>query len=191
VPVGHRDGRVEPTGRIVPGMRTATGLLMCGAGASALAWPSATVRALGLLFGLNLLVTGTIRAGLLLVVPGYPRLYRIAGVVCGGLSAVAGLVCLRSTTVSVVLLIVVVLAGWAVNALLGSLLGTDGAAESRSNRYVVAGSALLVAAVIGLIRPELEPATLLRIGGAVLLCAGTVQLVRSIAGLRVAYRAQV
>jgi uncharacterized membrane protein HdeD (DUF308 family) len=189
--VGHRDGRVEPTGRTLHRMRMATGVLMIGAGASALAWPSAMVRVLGLLFGLNLVVTGAIRAGLLLVVPGYPRLYRIAGVVGGVLTTIAGLVCLRSIAVSVVLLIVVVTAGWALNALLGTWLSVDGAAESRTNRYVVAGSALLVAAVIGLIRPELEPATLVRTGGAVLLCAGTAQLVRSIAGLQVAYRAQV
>ena len=189
--MGYRDGRVEPTGLIPHRMRVATGVLMCGAGASALAWPSATVRVLGLLFGLNLVVTGTIRAGLLLVVPGYPRLYRIAGVAGGMLTAIAGLVCLRSVAVSVVLLIAVITAGWALDALLGTLLSTDGAAESRSNRYVVAGSALLVAAVIGLLRPELEPATLVRVGGAVLLCAGTAQLVRSIAGLQVAYRAQV
>ncbi|MEU8234754.1 DUF308 domain-containing protein [Actinoplanes sp. NPDC048967] len=189
--MGYRDGRAEPTGRTSHGMRMATGVLLFGAGASALAWPSATVRVLGLLFGLNLVVTGPIRAGLLLVVPGYPRLYRIAGIVGGVLTTIAGLICLRSIAVSVVLLIVVVTAGGALNALLGTLLSTDGAAESRSNRYVVAGSVLLVAAGVGLIRPELEPATLARFGGAVLLCAGTAQLIRSIAGWRVAYRAQV
>jgi uncharacterized membrane protein HdeD (DUF308 family) len=189
--VGYRDGRIEPTGRTSYLIRTATGVLMTGAGAGALAWPSATVRVLGLLFGLNLVVTGTIRAGLLPVVPGYPRSYRIAGVLCGLLTVIAGLVCLHSTTVSVVLLIVVGTAGWALNALLGTLLSTDDAADRRNDRYVVAGSALLVAAVIGLVRPDLEAAMLVRVGGAVLLCAGAVQLVRSIAGLQAAYRAQV
>jgi hypothetical protein len=136
-------------------------------------------------------VTGTIRAGLLLVVPGYPEWYRVIGVFCGVLTAIAGVLCLRDTFVSVVLLIVVVALGWMLNALLEVFLTAGDAAAGLGNRYVVVGSALMVAAVIGLIRPGLEPAVLVTAGGAVLLCAGIAQVAGAITGLRAAYRARV
>ncbi|RSM69589.1 hypothetical protein DMB66_11415 [Actinoplanes sp. ATCC 53533] len=171
------------------GLRLAAGVLMIGAGAAALAWPSATFRVIGLLFGLNLVVTGTIRAGLLLVVPGYPELYRIIGVFCGVLTAIAGVLCLRDISASVVLLLVVTALGWMVNALLEALLTAGEAAADLGNLYVFVGSALIVAAVIGLIRPGLDPAALVAIGGAVLVCAGIAQVARAIAGLSAALRA--
>jgi uncharacterized membrane protein HdeD (DUF308 family) len=172
------------------GLRLAAGVLTIGAGATALAWPSATFRVIGFLFGLNLVVIGTLRAGLLLIVPGYPQLYRIIGFVCGVLTAIAGILCLRDISASVVLLIVVVALGWMVNALLATLLTAGDAAEGLGDRYIVAGSVLMVAAVIGLIRPGLEPAALVAIGGAVLLCAGIAQVAGAIVGLCAAYRAQ-
>jgi uncharacterized membrane protein HdeD (DUF308 family) len=172
------------------GLRLAAGVLTIGAGAAALAWPSATFRMVGFLFGLNLVMTGTIRAGLLLVVPGYSEWYRIVGVFCGVLTAIAGVLCLRNVVGSVVLLIVVVGLGWMLNALVEAFLTGEDAAAGLGDRYVVVGSALLVAAVIGLVRPGLEPAALVTIGGAVLLCAGIAQVAGATAGLRAAHRAR-
>jgi uncharacterized membrane protein HdeD (DUF308 family) len=173
-----------------PGRRLAAGVLAVGAGATALAWPSATFRVVGVLFGLHLVVTGTVRAALLPFVPGYPQLYRIIGVGCGVLTAIAGLLCLRNVAGSVVLLIVVVALGWVLNALLEIFLTAEDAAADRGDRYAVVGSALIVAAVVGLTRPSLDPATLVTIAGAVLCCAGLAQVAGAIAGLRAAYRAR-
>jgi uncharacterized membrane protein HdeD (DUF308 family) len=172
------------------GLRLAAGVLTVGAGAITLAWPSATFRVVGFLFGLNLVVTGTIRAGLLLVAPGYPRPYRVIGVLCGVLTAIAGILCLRNITGSVLLLIAVLACGWTLNALVRVLVTGGDAGEGLGNLYAVACSALLVAAVIGLIRPRLEPADLIIIGGAVLLCAGIAQVAGALAGLLAAHRAQ-
>jgi uncharacterized membrane protein HdeD (DUF308 family) len=174
-----------------PGLRLAAGFLTAGAGVTALAWPSATFRVIGFLFGLNLVVTGTVRAGLLLVVPGYPRWYRIIGVLCGVLTAITGVLCLRYIFASVVLLIVVLAVGWILNALLEALLTAEDAPAGPGSRSVVACSALLVAAVVGLIRPSLAPATVVTVAGAVLLCAGIAQVAGAVAGWRAVRRAQV
>jgi hypothetical protein len=170
--------------------RLAAGALAVGAGAAAFVWPSATVRVIGLLFGLNLVVLGTIRAGLLLFVPGYPEWYRIIGVVFSVLTAIAGVLCLRHISVAVVLLILAVVLGWIVHKLLESVLAAGDSADSGAERPV-AGAALIAVAVTGLILSRLGPAALVTIGGGVLLGAGIVQVARAIAGLRAAYRAQV
>src|SRR4029450_10026480 len=52
-------------------LRLIIGVLAIGVGIAAFAWPSATVQVIGFLFGLNLLVAGLIRGGLMLFVPGY------------------------------------------------------------------------------------------------------------------------
>lgn len=64
-------------------LSTVLGLITVAVGVAALAWPDATIRVVGLLFGLSLLVTGVVRAGLCLVVSWYPVLYRVLGVVFG------------------------------------------------------------------------------------------------------------
>src|SRR4029453_17036023 len=78
----------------------------------------ATVQVVGVLFGLNLVVTGLIRAGLLLFVPGYPVLYRLLGITFGVLIPIVGTLCLRNITGSLTLLLVVIAIGWLLDGLI-------------------------------------------------------------------------
>jgi hypothetical protein len=57
-------------------VRLVLGIVAIVVGVAASAWPTATVRVVGLLFGLNLVVTGAVRTVLLVFAPGYPLLYR-------------------------------------------------------------------------------------------------------------------
>jgi hypothetical protein len=86
---------------------------------------STAVRVLGLLFGLNLVVTGSVRAVLLCFVPGYPRLYRVLGIAVGVLSVHAGILCLRHRTASFVLLLLLVFLSWLAHRLVEAFLAAE------------------------------------------------------------------
>ncbi|GIE47145.1 hypothetical protein Ani05nite_06790 [Amorphoplanes nipponensis] len=171
-----------------PWPRLAAGVLAIGAGAAAFVWPSATVRVAGLLFGLDLVVIGTIRAVLLLVVPGYPEWYRIVGACCGVLTAVAGVLCLRHVAVSVVLLSVTLLLGGMLRSLPESF-PTGGDPADGAGARPVGGATLIGTVVTVLILARLEPAALVALGGVVLLGTGAARVAGAVANLRSASRA--
>jgi uncharacterized membrane protein HdeD (DUF308 family) len=172
-------------------LRLVVGVLAIGIGAIAFVWPSATVQVIGVLFGLNLLVTGTIRAGLLLFVPGYPVLHRVLGIIFGVLTAIVGILCLRNLTASVVLLLVIVAIGWLLDGLVEIFLAAGNPGEEAGNTWHFAtGLALVLGAIAVLVWPELGLATFVAIGAIVLLFAGVGQVIGAVAGLRAEHRAR-
>jgi len=172
-------------------LRLIVGVLAIGVGAIAFVWPSATVQVIGVLFGLNLLVTGTIRAGFLLFVPGFPVLYRILGIIFGVLTAIVGILCLRNVTASVVLLVVVVAIGWLLDGLVEIFLAAGNPEEAGNTWHFATGLALVLGAIAVLVWPELGLATFVAIGATVLLFAGVGQVIGAVAGIRAGHRAHV
>jgi uncharacterized membrane protein HdeD (DUF308 family) len=165
------------------------GVLAIAVGAAAFAWPSATVQVIGLLFGLNLLVTGLVRAGLLLFVPGYPPLYRVLGVVFGVLTAIVGVLCLLNLTASLVVLLVFVAIGWLLDGLVQIFVAVGGPKEAGGGWRIGTGLLLLLGGIAVLVWPRLGLATFVAIGGTVLLFVGIGHVVTAVAGLRAARRA--
>jgi uncharacterized membrane protein HdeD (DUF308 family) len=152
------------------------GVLAIGVGIAALAWPAATVRVIGVLFGLNLIVTGSVRAVLLLFVPGYPVFYRVPGIVLGVLTAIVGLLCLRTVTTSLVLLLTVVAAGWVLDGLVEL--------SQVSGVRVAAGLAVIAGVFALLIWPRPGLGALLTIGATLLVFVGVGYVVSACAGVR-------
>jgi membrane protein len=187
------DSTVTPLPAVLRGrhwLQLAAGILAIAVGVTAIAWPSATVQVLGVLFGLNLLVTGAIRAGLLLFVPGYPLLYRVVGIVFGVLTAIVGILCLRNVTASVVLLVVVVAIGWILDGLVSIVLAVGRGGEHGGSGWGVAtGLALVLAAVALLVWPKVGLTTLVAIGATVLIFVGIGQVVSALGGMREERRA--
>jgi uncharacterized membrane protein HdeD (DUF308 family) len=172
-------------------LRLLVGLLAIGVGAAAFAWPSATVQVIGILFGLNLLVTGLVRASLLLFVPGYPPLYRVLGIVFGVLTAIVGIVCLLNVRGSVMLLLVVVAVGWLLDGVVEIFLAVGNPEESGGGWRIGTGLALLVGALAVLVWPELGLATFVAIGATVLVFVGTCQVISAVGNMRASRRAAV
>jgi uncharacterized membrane protein HdeD (DUF308 family) len=166
-------------------LRLLVGLLAIAVGVVALAWPSATVQVIGLLFGLNLLVTGLVRAGLLLFLPDYPVLYRVLGIIFGVLTAIVGILCLRNITASVVLLIFFIAIGWLLDGLMEIFLAA-GRTERSNGWHFAGGLAMVLGAIAVLVWPKLGLAAFIGIGVTVLVFVGLGQVIIAVSGLRAA-----
>lgn len=153
-------------------------------GIAALSWPDATVRVVGALFGLNLLITGLVRAGLCLVLTSYPGLYRVLGVVFGVLTAIIGIVCLRNVAVSAVLLVLIVAIGWLLEGIVEIAAGVLGANDPIRKWRIADGVLSAGAAIIILVWPALSLRTFLALGAVLLIVVGLAQIALSIGTAR-------
>jgi uncharacterized membrane protein HdeD (DUF308 family) len=160
------------------------GVLAIGIGIAAFAWPSATVHVVGVLFGLNLLITGSVRAVLLLFVPGYPVLHRVLGIVFGVFTAVVGLLCLRTITTSLVVLLTVVAIGWLLDGLVELSQAISARNQPGTSVRAATGMAMILGAFAILIWPKLGLGAFIAIGATVLVFVGIGQLISGLAGLR-------
>jgi uncharacterized membrane protein HdeD (DUF308 family) len=162
------------------------GVAAIAVGVAALTWPGATLRVAGFLFGLNLLVTGLVRAVLCLVVSGYPVLYRLLGVVFGVLTAVVGVICLRNVFASAVLLMVFVAIGWIFDGVVEIAVALAGADDPLRRWRITAGVLYLAAAVVVLVWPALSLKTFLSVGAVALIVIGVAQVAVTIGSARAA-----
>ncbi|MGA5299994.1 HdeD family acid-resistance protein [Nucisporomicrobium flavum] len=170
-------------------LRLVAGLLAIAVGVAAFAWPEATLRVVAVLFGLNLVLTGFLRAGLLLFAPGHPMLNRVLGIVFGVLTGLIGLLCLRNLTASLAVLIAVVAVGWLLDGLV-QLVTAIGARGEKGSRWQLATAALMMAgAVVVLIWPKLGLGAFIFIGATVLVFCGIGMTISGIAGMRADHRA--
>jgi uncharacterized membrane protein HdeD (DUF308 family) len=153
-------------------------------GIAVLSWPDATVRVVGALFGLNLLITGLVRAGLCLVSTSYPSLYRVLGVVFGVFIAIIGIVCLRNVAASAVLLILIVAIGWLLEGVVEIAAGVLGANDPTRKWRIADGVLSAGAAIIILVWPALSLRTFLALGAVLLIVVGLAQIALSIGTAR-------
>ncbi|MEV6490655.1 hypothetical protein AB0M20_18790 [Actinoplanes sp. NPDC051633] len=93
-------------------LRLALGLVPIGFGFAVLAAPEPALNIAGALFGINLVVTGLVRAALSLIITMYPKSYRVTAVILGVLTAAVGIACLHHLPVAALLLALVVGVGW-------------------------------------------------------------------------------
>jgi len=164
------------------------GVLAIGIGIAAVAWPSATVQVVGVLFGLNLVVTGLIRAGLLLFVPGYPVLYRLLGITFGVLIAIVGILCLRNITGSLTLLLVVIAIGWLLDGLIELFLSVGRPEEAGGGSRIATGLLMILGALALLVWPKIGLGTFIFIGATVLIFVGAGHVISAIGGMRAEHR---
>lgn len=164
------------------------GVLAIGVGIAAFAWPSATIQVVAFLFGLNLLVTGLLRAGLLLFVPGYPLLYRLLGIIFGVLAAIVGILCLRNITGSVKLLVVVIAIGWLLDGLVELFLAVGRPKEPGSGARIATGLLMILGAIAILVWPTIGLGSFVFIGATVLVFVGAGHVISAVGGLRADHR---
>jgi uncharacterized membrane protein HdeD (DUF308 family) len=151
---------------------------------AAFAWPAATVKVIAILFGINLLVTGFFRAGLLLFVPGYPVLYRVLGITFGVLTGFIGILCLRNLTTSVALLLLIVSLGWMLDGLVQIFLGISGTADGGGGWSIGSGLLMVLGAIALLVWPKIGLGAFVFIGSTILIFVGLIQVISAVAGMR-------
>jgi uncharacterized membrane protein HdeD (DUF308 family) len=166
-------------------LKLLAGLAAIAVGVAAFAWPEATVRVVGFLFGLHLLVTGTVRALVLPFLPEYPGLYRVLGTALGVLTAVVGVICLLNLVGSAVLLVLVIGIGWLLDGLMELFLGLSrGTADADRGWRIAAGLAYVLAALAVLAWPKLSLSTFLAVGALFLIIVGVAQVAGAVVAAR-------
>jgi uncharacterized membrane protein HdeD (DUF308 family) len=165
-------------------LRLFVGVLAIAIGVAAFAWPTATVKVIAILFGINLVVTGFFRAGLLLFVPGYPVLYRVLGITFGVLTGFIGILCLRNLTTSVALLLLVVSLGWMLDGLVQIFLGISGTADGGGGWSIGSGLLMVLGAIALLVWPKIGLGAFVFIGSTILIFVGLIQVISAVAGMR-------
>lgn len=165
-------------------LRLFAGVLEIALAAAAFAWPEATVQVIAVLFGLNLAVSGFVRAGLSLFPAGYPLFGRLLGVVFGVLTGLLGILCLRNLTGSLALLVIVVAIGWFLDGLAQIMLAVGGPAEERGGARLATGLLTVLGAIVILVWPKIGFGVFIFIGATVLAFAGIGTVISAIAGMR-------
>ncbi|MBG0567181.1 HdeD family acid-resistance protein [Actinoplanes aureus] len=159
------------------------GLLTLALGIVAFVWPEATLRVVGFLFGLNLLVVGVARTVVLLFSSGYPTLNRVVGIVFGVFVAIVGILCLRNVAGSVALLLLIVAIGWILDGIAEIVLAI-GSGESGRGWRLAFGAGAIVAAIALLVWPGIGLTAFLFIGATTLCFLGICLIFVAVAGLR-------
>jgi uncharacterized membrane protein HdeD (DUF308 family) len=165
-------------------LRLTVGVVAIAAGVAAFAWPAATVHVIAVLFGINLLVTGFFRAGLLLFVPGYPLLHRVLGITFGVLTGLVGIVCLRNLAGSVALLLVVVAVGWLLDGLVQIFLAVGDSTKAGGGWSIGSGLIMILGAIALLVWPKVGLGAFIFVGSTVLIFVGAAQVISAVAGMR-------
>jgi uncharacterized membrane protein HdeD (DUF308 family) len=138
---------------------------------------------IAVLFGLHLVVTGFVRAGLSLRATG-TVLHRVPDVILGVLTGLLGVLCLRDLTGSLVLLLVVVAFGWLLDGLAQLARAVGGPAEERGGPRIATALITVAGAIAVLIWPRISFGVFIFIGATVLVFAGIGTVVSATAGLR-------
>jgi len=165
-------------------LRLFLGVFAIALGGAAFAWPEATLKVVAVLFGLHLVVTGFLRAGLSLFLTSYPVFYRLLSVVFGVLTGLIGILCLRNLTGSLVLLVVVVALGWLLDGLTQIMLAVGGPEEERGGARIATGLITVLGALAILVWPQISFGVFIFIGATVLVFAGIGAVISAIAGMR-------
>jgi uncharacterized membrane protein HdeD (DUF308 family) len=152
-------------------------------GIVAFAWPSATLKVVGFVFGLNLLIVGVIRVLQFVFTPDAPVAGRVLGVIFGVLVGLLGIVCLRNLAGSVTLLLVIVAAGWLLEGL-AEIFTSIGSREPGGGWRIGLGLIAVLGAVVVLVWPELGLKTFVFIGATTLCFVGIAGIITGLAGLR-------
>jgi uncharacterized membrane protein HdeD (DUF308 family) len=167
-------------------LQVVLGVSALALGIAVFAWPDETIKVVGFLFGINLIVYGVLRAVQGFVVEGYAVLHRLLVIVFGVLVAIVGIVCVRNVFASAVLLIVFVGIGWLLQGLTEILLGVAGKEDPLRGWRIAAGVAYVVAAIVILVWPAPTLNTFVWVGGVALVVFGIAHIVEGIGDVRMA-----
>ncbi|AJF68442.1 MULTISPECIES: HdeD family acid-resistance protein [Streptomyces] len=152
------------------------GLVSLILGVMVLAWPEATLRVVGVLFGLYLLLSGVMQLVAAFGTHATTAL-RVMAFISGALSILLGLFCFRGATQSTLLLALWIGIGWLFRGITQTVAAASDPAMPARGWQIFLGIVSALAGIVLIVSP-LESATVLTVlGGIWLLVVGVVELI--------------
>ncbi|GHB25922.1 membrane protein [Streptomyces viridiviolaceus] len=159
-----------------------TGIASLVLGVLVLVWPSASVRAAGVLFGLYLLVSGVLQLASAFGTHRTTSL-RVMAFISGTVSILLGLFCFRGPLQSVLLLGLWIGIGWLFRGITQTVAAAHDPAMPARGRQIFLGIVTVIAGIVLIASPVESVAVLTVIGGWWLVVVGVVEIVTSL-GIR-------
>lgn len=145
-------------------------------GVMVLAWPDATLLAVGILFGVYLLVSGISQISAALGTHTTTAL-RVMGFISGALSVLLGLLCFRSALESVLLLALWIGIGWLFRGITLTMAAAGDPYMPARGWWVLAGIVSILGGVVMIASPFDSITVLTVLAGCWLLALGIVEIV--------------
>ncbi len=163
------------------------GLVAIAIGVIVMAWPDRTVRVVGILFGIYLLVSGFLEI-LLAFAPEQRAGMRFLAVLAGALSILVGLLCFRGAFESTLLLALWIGFGWLIRGIVRAVAAASAPYEPHRGWQIFGGVLLAVAGVVVIVNPVVSLVTLALLVGIWLIVLGVWEIIEAITARRALHR---
>lgn len=154
------------------GFVVASGIAAIVLGITALVWPGVTLITVALLFGAYLVVSGIFRLVVAFTADGLTAGLRWLVGILGALVVVAGVFALANPLLSLEILAYVIAFGWIFDGIAAIAAGIQGKSAMPRWLSIVAGVVSIIAGGVMLFLPALGIATLVLVGGWILIAIG-------------------
>ncbi len=154
------------------------GLVAIAIGVIVMVWPDRTLRVVGILFGIYLLVSGFLEI-LLAFAPEQRTGMRVLAVVAGALSILVGLLCFRGAFESTLLLALWIGFGWLIRGIVRAVAAASAPYEPHRGWQIFGGVLLAVAGVVVIVNPVPSLLTLAILVGIWLVVLGVWQIIEA------------
>jgi uncharacterized membrane protein HdeD (DUF308 family) len=163
------------------------GILSIVLGILVLVWPKATLLIVAILFGLQLIIAGAVRLGMVRDLPSDPGWLKPVSIGLGALSIVAGIICLFRPNASLFVIALFIAIGWVAEGI-AALVQGFGSDRTTGTRVflIVSGIVSILGGLIVAIFPGSSLVVLTRIAGIALIVIGIVELVTAVMARRAA-----
>ncbi|GAB2775368.1 hypothetical protein GCM10027039_40980 [Terrabacter koreensis] len=156
----------------------ALGILSIVLGVLVLAWPGVTLLVVAITFGLELVVAGALRISTSRLLPTEPAWLKPVSLVLGALSVVAGIICLLRPGTSLLVVAIVIAAGWLSEGVAAVAQGVRAGRSATARTFLVAsGVVSVLAGLVVAIFPGSSLVLLARLAGVMLVLIGVAELV--------------
>jgi uncharacterized membrane protein HdeD (DUF308 family) len=148
-----------------------------------LVFPKTSLLVIGVLFGLQLIITGIIRLVTGITDKELEGWEKGLTITLGVLVVVAGIFCLRNPALSILTLLVVLAVGWFIDGVMNIVVGVQNPKGERVWKIVI-GVVYLLGAIVLLVSPVSSVIVLALLGGWILIVFGVITVIAGIMGLR-------
>ncbi|MGW0212201.1 HdeD family acid-resistance protein [Streptomyces sp. NPDC003233] len=155
------------------------GLATIALGVVALVWPGATLRVVGVLFGVYLLATGVFQLAAAFGTH-VPRHLRVLHFITGAASILLGLICFKGTLESIFLLALWIGFSWLMRGTLETVAAASDQTMPGRGWHVAFGIIGTMAGIVMIIMPFASIATLTLVVGVMAIVLGLTEVVRAI-----------
>lgn len=156
----------------------ALGVLSIVLGVLVLVWPGVTLLVVAIVFGLQLIVAGALRISTSRMLPSDPGWLRPVSLALGALSIVAGVICLFRPGTSLLVVAIVIAAGWLSEGVAALAQGLRSGRSASARTFLIAsGVVSVLGGLVVAIFPGSSLVLLARLAGIMLVLIGVAELV--------------